>query len=252
MYQNERLESITEILRQYGYVTVKYLASALHYSSATINRDLNKLEGRGVLKRTYGGVELTESSAAIPLPFRYHLSKTEKLHMCKKAAELIDDGDVIFIDAGTTTEGMAQFLTAKKDLTVITNNISLAARLSESKIQTIVLGGTIVEPPAMIWSAETVDAALLYRADKLFFSSSCATKEGKVYFRENVALLLMKNMMHRARQTFFLVDGDKLSEDIEGGIYYFCDFSCFAGVISDYSFPQQTKSAFPCTKFIEV
>lgn len=252
MYQNERLESITEILRQYGYVTVKYLSAALHYSRATINRDLNLLEGRGVLKRTYGGVEITENAAAIPLPFRYHLSKTEKLHICKKAAELVRDGDVVFIDAGTTTEGLRQFLTAKKELTVITNNISLAARLSEEKVRTIVLGGTIVEPPAMIWSAETIDAALLYRADKLFFSSSCATKDGKVYFRGNIELLLMKNMMKQAKQTYFLIDGDKLTDEIEGGIYYLCDFSAFTGVISDYSFSQETKKAFPNTTFIEV
>ncbi|MGN1052474.1 MAG: hypothetical protein ACI4SH_03690 [Candidatus Scatosoma sp.] len=62
----------------------------------------------------------------------------------------------------------------------------------------------------------------------------------------------MKNMMKQAKQTYFLVDGDKLSDEIEGGIYYFCDFSAFSGVISDYSFPQETKNAFPRTTFIEV
>ena len=76
MYQNERLESITELVRQYGYVTVKYLASVLHYSTATINRDLNALEGRGVLKRTYGGVEITDKHTYVPLPFRYHQSRS--------------------------------------------------------------------------------------------------------------------------------------------------------------------------------
>ncbi len=252
MYQNERLESIAELVRQYGYVTVKYLASTLHYSTATINRDLNVLEGRGVLKRSYGGVEIADEKSYVPLPFRYHLSRTEKLKIDKKAAELIEDGDVVFIDAGTTTEHIAQFLAEKKDLTVITNNIALAARISEMKIKTIVLGGMIAEPPAMIWSFETAEEVLKYRADKLFFSSTSATKRGEVYFRESETKPLIRNMMKQSKKTYFLVDGDKLTDNVKSGIYYFCDFSAFAGVISDYEFSADVKRAFPNTEFIEI
>lgn len=249
MYQNERLESISEIVKQYGYVTVKYLAATLHYSTATINRDLNVLESRGVLKRSYGGVELAEEHSAIPLPFRYHLSKTEKLRLCKKAAELIEDGETIFIDGGTTTEPMWQYLSGKKDLTVITNNIALAARLSDQKIRTIVLGGIVVEPPAMIWSAETADAALYYRADKMFFSSSSVTEDGKTFFREEFCRSVLHNMRKQSKKTYFLADSDKLSED---GIFFFSDFSAFAGVISNHVFSEETKKAFPNTEFFEV
>ena len=54
MYQKERLDEILALVRRYGYVTVKYLVAELHYSNATINRDLNILEGQGQLHRTYG------------------------------------------------------------------------------------------------------------------------------------------------------------------------------------------------------
>ena len=60
MYQKERLDEILELLHKYGYVTVKYLVNALHYSNATINRDLNILESQGEIHRTHGGVELAE------------------------------------------------------------------------------------------------------------------------------------------------------------------------------------------------
>lgn len=95
MYQNERLESITELVRQYGYVTVKYLASVLHYSTATINRDLNALEGRGVLKRTYGGVEITDKHTYVPRLSAIIKAVPEKLNWIKKAAELIGDGETV-------------------------------------------------------------------------------------------------------------------------------------------------------------
>ena len=120
------------------------------------------------------------------------------------------------------------------------------------KIRTIVLGGEIIEPPAMIWSAETTEAVLKYRADKLFFSSSSATKNGEVYFRENAAMPLMEAMMKQSKKTYFLVDGDKLTGDPKSGIYFFCDFSSCTGVISDYAFSPEVKAAFPDTEFIEV
>ena len=72
MYQKERLDCIFNIVKEYGYVTVKFLSSKLHYRNATINRDLNILEKQKMIKRTYGGVEIEEASNA-NLPFRYHL-----------------------------------------------------------------------------------------------------------------------------------------------------------------------------------
>ena len=71
MYQKERIDEILEILKANGYVTVKFLTEALHYSTATINRDLNIMEKQKLVHRSYGGVELVKNKS-IPLPFRYH------------------------------------------------------------------------------------------------------------------------------------------------------------------------------------
>ena len=118
MYQKERLENILQLVKQYGYVTVKYLVSTLHYSNATINRDLNALVAQKKVRRSYGGVEYIEKKG-VPLPFRYDFMRSEKLKIGKKAAEFIHDGETVFIDASTTTECMAEFLVEKKDLTVM-------------------------------------------------------------------------------------------------------------------------------------
>ena len=109
MYQKERLDLILNIVNEYEYVTVKFLSSVLHYSNATINRDLNLLEQQQLIKRTDGGVSKEENPNAL-LPFRYHLNRAEKLKMGKIAASFVEDGDVIFIDGTTTTEYMSAFL----------------------------------------------------------------------------------------------------------------------------------------------
>ena len=72
MYQKARLDAILKEVKRYGYVTVKYLVGALHYSNATINRDLNALQRQGKILRTHGGVEYIDGGASVPLPFRYH------------------------------------------------------------------------------------------------------------------------------------------------------------------------------------
>ena len=125
-------------MKQNGYVTVKYLTEALHYSNATVNRDLTVMEKQKLVKRSYGGVELVEQKG-ISLPFRYHKMKSAKNKIAQKAAELVQDGDVIFVDASTTAEYMGRYLVEKENITVVTNNMALVMFLSEYDVNVISL-----------------------------------------------------------------------------------------------------------------
>jgi DeoR/GlpR family transcriptional regulator of sugar metabolism len=106
--------------------------------------------------------------------------KKEKHKIGKIASDAVCDGDTIFIDASTTAEYMAEYLTEKKDLTVITNNLAIVTRLSEYNIKVICLGGKVLEPPYMLCGIETVENAMKYKADKAFFSTWAISKEGKI------------------------------------------------------------------------
>jgi DeoR family myo-inositol catabolism operon transcriptional repressor len=250
MYQKERLNEILEIVKKYGYITVKYLVGALHYSNATINRDLNLLEKQGKIARSYGGVELVEGSSGVPLPFRYHKMHAEKLKIAKRASEMVKDGDTLFIDASTTTELMAEFLKEKKDLTVITNNVSLVTTLSEYGVEVICLGGTVVEKPCMLGGNDTVDNARKYRADKAFLASCCVFSSGRIGITDNYELL-QKAMLDNSEEAYYLADSDKVDND-KLVTKYLCDLGRLKGIISDYDFPNETKEKFPKTQFIKV
>ena len=97
MHQTERIKHIEEILKKNGFVTVKFLTEELHYSTATINRDLNMMEKQKMVRRSYGGVELLKNRS-VPLVFRYNKMRPAKNKIGKKAAEFIHDGETIFID----------------------------------------------------------------------------------------------------------------------------------------------------------
>ena len=248
MYQKERLENILQLVKQYGYVTVKYLVSTLHYSNATINRDLNALVVQKKVRRSYGGVEYIEKRG-VPLPFRYDYMRTEKLKIGKKATELIEEGDTVFIDASTTTECMAEFLIEKKDITVITNNMALVMHLSEFGVKTICLGGAIVEPPCMLNGEDTVQNAMKYRVDKMFFASGYVSEDGRI--GEGVYGLLHTVMAQNSKEIYYLADHEKLDEHNHPKRFLF-DFSKVKGVISDYEFNAKIKRKYPDTQFYKV
>lgn len=247
MSQHLRQEAILDILKKQGYVPVKYLVDVLNYSNATINRDLNILKEKGLIKRTYGGVSLSGKGKYPSITMRQHLMQKEKRLICKAAAEQVCDGDVIFIDGSTTAQFMAPYLIQHKDITVLTNNISITEYLSDHGVRVICLGGQVLEPPCMLCSSETVEFASRFIANKMFFSTGRFTADGKL---DSCAYdLLRRTMMVHSDKVYYLADHNKISSLFRK---IFCDFSRVDTVISDYDFPEETKKMFPDTEFILV
>ena len=239
-----RQEEVLSILSVQGYSTVKYLVETLHYSSATINRDLNELQKRGLVRRTHGGVEIL-SNNYVPIFFRSHLMQSEKRQIGKLASTFVKDGDTIFIDASTTAQSMEQFLFNKKNVTVVTNNMSLAINLSQAGIKTICLGGEVVESPCMLCSAETVANASRYKVDKMFFSTKAVSLDGLI--ASGIYDLMLKAIARQATEVFYLVDHKKTTLPFNT---VYGDFNCVNYVLSDFVFPTSTINAYKNTTFV--
>lgn len=247
MYKKERIDSIMEILNENGYVTVKYLTEELHYSTATINRDLNDMVKQNLIKRSYGGVELIKEKG-VPLPFRYHKMKNIKNKLGKRAAEFIEDGDRIFIDGSTTTQYIGKYIIEKKDLTVITNNITLASFLSEHGITVICLGGKIVEIPSMVGGIDTAADAMKYKANKMFFSVGELGEDGKLSSTESYDLL-HKVEVENSDEVYCLMDHKKIKQPKNRILF---DLGKVDYLITDYVFNKEVKDKFKNTKFVEI
>ena len=245
MSYKERQKQIVAILEKQGYVTVKYLTEALHYSSATINRDLNALQNQQLVTRSYGGVELVHT-AYVPVLFRTHKMHAEKRYIGRAAASFVKDGDTIFIDGSTTAQCMEQYLIHRKNLTVVTNNIVLAANLSGYGIKVVCLGGVIVESPSMVCSAETVENASRYRVDKMFFSTGAVAEDGLIASGLHYDLMLRAVAKH-AGEVFYLVDHKKVGQPFHTA---FGDFGDVDFVISDYEFSEDIRARYPRTRFV--
>lgn len=246
MSSKARQDKILEILEKQGHVTVKYLTEVLHYSSATVNRDLNALQSQQLIKRSYGGVEPVRSTY-IPVFFRSHKMRAEKRQIGQVAAGFVRDGDTIFLDGSTTCQCMEQYLVGRKGLTVVTNNIVLAANLSAYEIKVVCLGGTIVESPSMLYGPESVENAARYRVDKMFFSTAAVSVNGMI--ASGVYDLMLRAVAKNAKEVFYLVDHQKVDQPFHE---IYGDFGAVDHVISNYVFDAKTKEQYASTDFVVV
>lgn len=248
LYQKERVDRILNIIRETGYVNVKYLCDEIGYSKATVNRDLNFMEKQKMVRRSYGGVEIVENKG-VPLPFRYHKMKKEKMKICKAAAGLIDEGDTVFIDASSTTEFIAHYLSDKKDVTVITNNIAIVTYLSDfQNINVVCLGGELIEPPCMLGGDLCAQNAISYKADKFFFSTHGIEENGEIG-GSSVYNLVCGIMAHNSKKVVYLVDHTKFNLPSKRTVMTLNDVDV---VISDFEFPKTVCEKFRDVEFISV
>ena len=246
MYQQERLKEILKILKSVHYSTVDYLVDQIHYSPASIRRDLTLLEKQGLVKKSYGGVEILEESET-PFVFRQHSMKSEKNKIASAASKLIKDGDVIFLDASTTTQYMGHFILSKKDICVITNNMMLASYLKEHGTEVFCTGGELVELPGTLTGSVAVNAVSSFHADIMFFSSDTIDNNGVINVRPEGHYLLNKAMLENSDKHVYLCGSNKIGKNSR---YVQCDLTDIDYFISDGQLDEETQKKFPHTEFI--
>jgi DeoR family transcriptional regulator, aga operon transcriptional repressor len=145
MLNEERRRSILELLNRDGRVFVKELADQFNTSQVTIRKDLESLHEQNHLHRTHGGaLPCREGALEDPtLREKEQLHRKEKLHIATAAARMVNEGQVVILDSGTTTTAIARALRVFKKLTVVTNAVNIAVELAGTPIDVILTGGTL-------------------------------------------------------------------------------------------------------------
>ena len=142
MQKQERIEQVLEIIKSRKFCTVDELVEQLHYSPATIRRDLTHLAQRKLVEKSYGGASYI---GMWTLTVREHHRALAKAKLCQTAADLVQDGDAVFVDGTTTTYFLRDILLKKKDLQVVTTNLKLAFELGEKNVTCFLPGGRLCD-----------------------------------------------------------------------------------------------------------
>lgn len=207
----ERKDKILQMLAENHMMKAGELAETFQVSMETIRRDLNELEELRMIRRVHGGAVLyTEYGIEPDYTHRITENYNEKLLIGKKAAELVNDGDSIIIDIGTTALEFSRFLKGKKDLTVFTNSIKIAYELmSEKEITVILLGGKVrygEGTTSGYWSEDMIDG---FFVDKFFLGVGGLTPEHGVMDYHIEETNLRRHCIRQAKQVIALADYSK-------------------------------------------
>jgi DeoR family transcriptional regulator, aga operon transcriptional repressor len=145
LLNEERRRAILEILNRDGRVLVLDLARRFETSQVTIRKDLEELHAHALIHRTHGGA-LPAREGALEDPTlreKEKLHRKEKLRIAQTAAGMVQEGQVVILDSGTTTTAIAHSLRHFHHLTVVTNAVNIAAELSGTAVEVILTGGTL-------------------------------------------------------------------------------------------------------------
>jgi DeoR family fructose operon transcriptional repressor len=145
LFVEERKLKILEFIEEHRKATVVELCQQFKVSSATIRNDLRDLETAGLLIRTHGGAMVKTKTGLEPdMSVRKVQNLEEKKRIAEAALHLVEDGDTIILDTGTTTYELARLLAQKRDITVVTNDLPIALLLEDyESVRVVVIGGMI-------------------------------------------------------------------------------------------------------------
>ncbi len=218
MTTHERRQSLMDLLRKQPGLRVPEIARTLGVSEGTVRNDLNALEEEKHLIRVHGGAVLKDArnSTSAAFDVRHQEHSEEKKLIGRMAAELINDGDSILLDASTTAYYLALNLKARNRLRVVTNGIELARPLAQNTSNTVILIGGVVNPEGSSVTgllSEQIIAEL--RIQKAFVSCSGFSVEAGMTEVHIEEAQLKRRAIESARQVFTLVDSSKLGiEDL--------------------------------------
>lgn len=165
----QRREKILSLLNVKGRVRVSELSRIFGISEVTIRHDLTELEEANLLFRVHGGAESTHRAYyTLSLADRMKRNEQEKRAIAIRAASLIEEGDTVILDSGTTTLMVAQEIRQIKGITVLTNSLLIARELSAStEANVIMLGGSLNPANLFVYGDDTYAQLEKYKADKM-------------------------------------------------------------------------------------
>jgi DeoR family transcriptional regulator of aga operon len=217
--KNARAQKILQELLRDGKVSVEHLSKRLKISPSTVRRELAELELAGLLRRTHGGAVRVEPMLYEPFRHVSSFSAQEQQHASEKrriglaAAEIIQDGDIIAIGAGTTTTQVARSIRHRKGITVLTNAINIAMELSHRvDLKIIVTGGSMSGDWFALTGPVAIAAVGEMFVDRVFVGVDGIHPEHGLTTNYPDQAAVHRAMMRQARQRIVVADHTKIGD----------------------------------------
>ena len=213
--RTERIDQVEEYILTNKTVTIDQLCEAFKVSKNTIRRDIGQLLDRGRIKKVYGGVTALPDSSLMTLT-PYSLRNTsfehEKDLICRQAASFIEDNDLIYIDTGTTSQNLIDYLGNKK-CTIITNSLQVALKaVNYPNITLISLSGKLKRETLSFVGSTVEEALKTYNIGKAFLCCTGVTIENGLTNASMDEYQIKKIVVENSQYRYLLADHTKFGK----------------------------------------
>ena len=214
MMSEERRLRIVQLVRERGRVLVQELSERFNTSAVTIRSDLNELHKRGLLMRSRGGaVHYEPGNPESPLMERLQAQANEKQRIGAAAAAMVEDGETIILDSGTTTQEVARNLKGKNGLQVITNGVNVAMELlGVQGIQLVIVGGILRADSVSVVGGFAENMLQHLSADRLFLGAAACDPDFGPSTPNLEESRVNQAMVKIAREVVLVVDSTKFAK----------------------------------------
>ena len=235
-----RKENILRYVDSIGSATIKELATALSVSTATIRRDLDELDQRKLIKRIHGGAQTARSSRTAYEAA--YLDKSgqmveEKARIGFAAASLVENGDTILLDSGTTALQVARNLSDKQNITVITYDLHIANSIELAPSSTLIVTGGIRRPDfGVLTGSMVLDFIRGIRVDKSFLSADAVDIDFGLSNATFHEADLKKALISSGQRVYLIADHSKFGNL---ALIQVCSLSDIDLLITDTQLPEK-------------
>lgn len=215
MLAEERYSIIVEQVKQKKSVTLTELCELLGASESTVRRDLTSLDEKGLIKKVHGGaISLDDLSFNIvehDVEAKSKMFTEEKMAIARFATSLVEDGDFVFIDAGTTTEKMIDFF-PEKNVTFVTDAFLHAQKLAQRGFKVYVPAGEIKLTTEAIVGAECVSSLQSYNFTKCFIGANGVSLSAGLTTPDRNEARVKSTVIQNSRTVYVLADHSKFGQ----------------------------------------
>ena len=244
MFKEERQQRLLSYVNDRKKATVDELGAVLNVSKVTIRRDLDELNDMGLLAKTFGGALSKGSmlSMEIPSSHKTSLCIEEKRVIGQIGAGLVDDGDVVILDSGTTTLEIAKRI-AEKRIIVITNDLSIALALASRPSVTLVLAGGVVESGVNVTTGHNAEEVFSQiHANKAFLGADALSLDDGITDRSYAQLPIKRAMLRAGEKKIVVADHTKFEQHVFAHVCQLSEINTLVTDAIDPDFEQAVRS----------
>lgn len=239
MLQIERRQMIIQYLEEHSSATVEELSTKLKVTPMTIRRDFQHLEDNNIATRTFGGAVLNSKLITeIPYKNKSLINIDKKKRIAEQAASLVQNGQIVILDAGTTNMEIAKFLTKKQNLIVVTTDLKIAIYLSSSTdFEILCTGGSVQNTTSSFLGSHAVEFLKNINADISFIGSSSVDVEHGITTPSPSKADIKKQMIKCSNKRILVADSSKFQKI---GFIKVCNLNEFHKIITDDDLDKNT------------